>query len=206
MIQIHGQYDLADYKKAVKLNMRRGQFATWSIYLLLGLIGLMVLGGLLFTLFADSPFILPVPALLTALLFPALLGLMWFVLLPRQLSHVFKQQKDLSAPFDMTLSDTEFLLQNDFGTSRMPWNAFTKWKEDGELFLLYRSDAVFQMLPERLLRSQDEIQYVRTRLQANGVPPANQVRNALRTTMWVSFGVLLALVFVVQFVMQLLQR
>jgi hypothetical protein len=87
----------------------------------------------------------------------------------RQLTRVFTQQKDLSAPFEMTLTDQEFSMRNEFGESHLPWDSFVKWKEDKEMLLLYRSDVMFQMLPKRLLHSDGELGYVLSRLrQTNG--------------------------------------
>jgi len=88
-----------------------------------------------------------------------------FVVVPRQLSRVFTQQKDLSAPFEMNLSDQEFSMRNEFGESHLPWDSFVKWKEDKEMLLLYRSDVLFHMLPKRLLHSDDELGYVLNRLR-----------------------------------------
>src|SRR5215475_7227989 len=48
------------------------------------------------------------------------------------------------------LSDEAFELRNEFGSSRIPWKNFVKWKQNKALLLLYRSDFVFQMLPGRI--------------------------------------------------------
>ena len=48
MIQINGQYELADFKKAQALHARRGRLATWGVYYVIGLMALITgVGGVL---------------------------------------------------------------------------------------------------------------------------------------------------------------
>ena len=165
MIQINGQYELADFKKAQALHARRGRLATWGVYYVIGLMALITGVGGVLAIMGRFPWSY---VLISALVLGAFV-IVRFVVVPRQLTRVFTQQKDLSAPFEMTLTDQEFSMRNEFGASHLPWDSFVKWKEDKEMLLLYRSDVMFQMLPKRLLHSDGELGYVLSRLrQTNG--------------------------------------
>jgi len=165
MIQINGQYELADFKKAQALHARRGRLATWGVYYVIGLMALITGVGGVLAIMGRFPWSY---VLISALVLGAFV-IVRFVVVPRQLTRVFTQQKDLSAPFEMTLTDQEFSMRNEFGESHLPWDSFVKWKEDKEMLLLYRSDVMFQMLPKRLLHSDGELGYVLSRLrQTNG--------------------------------------
>jgi hypothetical protein len=165
MIQINGQYELADFKKAQALHARRGRLATWGVYYVIGLMALITGVGGVLAIMGRFPW----PYVLISVLVLGAFVIVRFVVVPRQLTRVFTQQKDLSAPFEMTLTDQEFSMRNEFGESHLPWDSFVKWKEDKEMLLLYRSDVMFQMLPKRLLHSDGELGYVLSRLrQTNG--------------------------------------
>ncbi len=169
MIKIHGQYEPSDYAKAVKLNSYHKGVTTVQ-YFIVGWIGLMLVLAVLSLLITGPSDQIFWPGILVLAL---VLGI-WLVVrrvwIPRHVARVFKQQKDLSEPFDMEITDTTFSCQNEFGTTQVPWNIFTKWKENAELFLLYRSDVLFHMLPKRLLQGEDDIRYVRAKLEDNKIP------------------------------------
>jgi hypothetical protein len=190
MVKLNGQYQLSDYQAAQKLHVQRGQWANWINYFILGLLVLMSLWNL--TLVFQDP-----SALLFVLVPLAVLGfwaLFRFWLTPVQLKRVFSQQKELHATFEMELTDEAFQVKNDYGAGSMPWKDFVKWKENRDLFLLYRSDIIFNMVPKRLFSTESEIDYVRERLKAHGVPPASKVRNPVT---WVIVAVLLIVALVV---------
>jgi hypothetical protein len=166
MIHLTGQYNLEDFKKAQALHVRGGKLSTWAGYLVIGLLAFATLLGMVMALVAQFPW--------EFVTMPALLLSVWaffqFVLIPYQLGRVFKQQKDLSAPFEIELTDEEFYFRNEFGNSRMPWGDFVKWKESADLLLLYRSNAAFHLLPKRLFTSGQEMEYVLSHLRARVTP------------------------------------
>jgi len=161
MIEISGRYELADFRKAQALHARRGKVATWSAYYVMGVMALIAVVGGVLAIMGRFPWSY---VLISALALAAVV-IVRFVVVPRQLKRIFAQQKDLSSPFEMTLTDQEFTMRNEFGESHLPWDSFVKWREDKEMLLLYRSDVVFHMLPKRLLRSDDELGYVLGRLR-----------------------------------------
>ena len=161
MIQIKGQYELADFKKAHALHARRGRLATWGLYYVIGVMAFVTVAGGVLAIMGRFPW----SNVLISALVLGLFVIVRFVLMPRQLKRIFTQQKDLSAPFEMTLTDQEFAMRNEFGESHLPWDSFVKWREDKEMLLLYRSDVIFHMVPKRLLRGDGELGYVLDRLE-----------------------------------------
>ena len=176
MVQVKGQYQLADYQAAQRLHAQGNRLARAAGYVILGVISLLALVSLFLALTGKTPW--------TGVIIPVLLPVFWvliqYVLLPRQVARVFAQQKDLSAPFEIGLDDEGFRLENQFGSSRVPWQDFAKWKQNGELLLLYRSDVAFHMLPKRFLPNPADAEFVVDRLRAHNVPHASQVRNPVQ--------------------------
>lgn len=194
-MQFHGQYELADVRAAHKLHAQQSRLTTWAGYFVIGLVAIMTALGIPFALQGRFPW--------TLLLFPAIALGVWafyrFYLLPRQLERVFEQQKDLSAPFTVDLTDTGFEWRNEFGSSRIPWGDFVKWKENQEMVLLYRSDYTYYMLPRRIFEAQGGIAYIREKLQQHNVSAANQVRHPVQTVLVVLLVLVLIVVFLFQF-------
>lgn len=195
MIQIKGQYDFADFKKAQKLHSQQSRLSTWIGYYVIGVLVLATFGGGVLAITGLLPWSIEVyPAL-----FLGVYVLFQFVVIPHQLARVFNQQKDLSAPFEMELNDHEFSLKNQFGASHLPWNNFVKWKENKDILLLYRSDIMFNLLPKRLFRNEGELQYVLEKLRQNNVPVANRVRNSFQMVAVVVLIIVAIVVLLFQF-------
>ncbi len=194
-MQFHGQYQLADVKAAHRLHSQQSRLTTWAGYVVIGFVAFMTLLGIPFAVQGRLPW--------TLLLLPAIAFGAWaffrFYLLPCQLEQAFKQQKDLSAPFTVDLTDTGFEFRNEFGNSRIPWGDFVKWKENHEMLLLYRSDYRFHMLPKRIFEAQGGIAYVREKLQQHNVRSAGQVRNRVQTVLVVALVLVVIVVFLFQF-------
>ncbi len=168
MVRIEGQYSVEDFQAAQKLHFRspRGKFVfTCSGNFLLFAV-VFLLAGFIGAAFLKLPggFFLLIPAGLAA-------GYIFFELIqrPRQVKRMFEQQKELSMPFEIEISEAGFGFQNANGTGLRPWDQFARWKEDGTLFMLYRSDIVFDMIPKRLLAG-EEAGIIRQLLAQNIVP------------------------------------
>jgi hypothetical protein len=173
MIKIQGQYTLEDVKNAQKLHQGPGGSNKIAGFLLLAL-------AVLMALFSIPSMIQMRPLAWTGFLVPIILiaGLGLYLLFwgPRQIARMFQQQKDLSAPLEIDLSEDGFGYTNQYGTGRIPWKDFAKWKEDREMFLFYRSDPMFNMLPKRFLAGEDQVRYIRDLLVQNNVPDARKIR------------------------------
>ncbi len=194
MIEFKGQYDLSDFKKAQRLHTQIGRMSARADSYLIGLLALLTIAGVVLAVMGRVPWLFTC----YLALFLGVYVLFQFVLIPRQLTRVFKQRKDLSAPFEMELTEQEFEIRNEFGVTHLPWKDFVKWKENGEMLLMYRSDTMFHLLPKRLLPKTDDIQYVLDRLQQNNVPIASKVRNPMQTTLIAIVIVTIAVVFLLQ--------
>jgi hypothetical protein len=170
MIRIHGQYTLDDFTKAQRLNLqarRKGLSGFAAILVpMAGLILVVAVMSLLARGHVDwLALVFPVALLLA-------LGINFLVMRPRQIARLFQQQKELSSPMEIELSEDGFGLTYRYGKSLVPWADFVKWKEDQHLILLYRSDALISFLPKRFLAGADEVEYVRGLLGQAGVPDA----------------------------------
>jgi hypothetical protein len=170
MIKIQAQYTLDDFKKAQDLHLRakRGTLTGFPALLVLMAVMMFVLTGLSLVTVGSVDWI--------ALLFPFLVlvvgGIQMLVSRPRQLARIFQQQKDLSSPFEIELSDETYTGTNLYGTYRIPWQDFVKWKEDRQMILLYRSDLMINFIPKRLLAGEDQVQYIHDRLAKGDVADA----------------------------------
>jgi hypothetical protein len=134
------------------------------------------------------------------LLFPAFilffLALYRFYLRPYQIARSFDQNKELSSPFEMELTEEGYSISNSYGSGRIPWKDFAKWKEDKQIILLYRTDNMFNMVPKRLLHDGTDVQYILDQLRLNNVKVAGSARNPVRTVLLVILAVLFLAVMV----------
>jgi YcxB-like protein len=94
-----------------------------------------------------------------ALFLPLAIGylpLYWYVLLPKKMRKIFRQQRALQVPVTVELSASEFKGTSSLGTFRMPLKDFHKWILSKDMILLFHSDAVLHMLPRRCFASQED--------------------------------------------------
>jgi hypothetical protein len=195
MVKIKGKYEFVDFKKAQALHARRGRLTIYLTYSVIGIMAIVTLVGIMFAISGEWPWAyVEIPALIIGAYV-----VFNFILFPSQLKRVFMQQKDLSAPFEMELTDNAFSLENELGASRLPWNTCVKWKEDRDMLLLYRSDVSFHMLPKRLLHDAGELQYIHEKIQEYKVPEAGKVRNPTQMIIVVALTVLAVIVALVSF-------
>jgi hypothetical protein len=172
MIKITGQYQLTDYLAAQHLHARQN--------LRLGAIMVILVLIFLVELALSALQALPWSLTVTAAFLVAIMALYLYVLRPAQLKRLFNQQKELSSPFEMELTDEGYGFSNAYGSGRFPWKDFAKYQEGPDIFLLYRADNLFNMLPKRLLETDVDARFVRDRLIQNGVP--TKTRNRSLTT------------------------
>ena len=92
---------------------------------------------------------------------------MRFVYIPWKARRVFRQQKSFHRSFELSRYDTGFTARDSNGQYTTPWSDFIKWKEDGRLFLLYHSDVLFHMVPERAFPSENSLSESRSLVQKN---------------------------------------
>ena len=79
----------------------------------------------------------------------------WHLWLPRRARRVFAQQRDLQLSMTIDLDDDGVrIAQGDLNHSMTPWPDVHRWrKSPGEpgLYLIYRSELIFHMIPARWL-------------------------------------------------------
>jgi YcxB-like protein len=63
--------------------------------------------------------------------------------------RLFRQQKGLHRPYDLSWTTEAITLTAEHGTSRIQWPDFHKRRETDDQFLLFLSDANFLMVPKR---------------------------------------------------------
>ncbi|HEX5475901.1 MAG TPA: YcxB family protein [Vicinamibacterales bacterium] len=63
--------------------------------------------------------------------------------------RVFRQQRGLQRPYDVSWDELGVAIRGENGQSRFPWTDFHKMRELDDQFMLFLSDAVFLMIPGR---------------------------------------------------------
>ena len=166
-MKVKGQLTWQDYLDASLLHSRpAGLTRLVLLWVAFCLVVVLVVG--IFLVFQGTfPFALLLPALTIATFF-----LLWrFVLLPRKVRHLFSQQADLRAPFEIDITEISVRFSNEFGQTDRPWDHFVNWKENARLFTIYHSDLMYSILPKRLFDGEQEIGLVRRTLsQAIALP------------------------------------
>lgn len=120
-----------------------------------------------------------------------------FVLLPRRLKNIYRQQKDLQRPFAFDWTEAGYTLESDHGNSRVPWSDVVRWREGEQVFIIYRSDVLFNLVPKRDLGAA-ELDRLRAvliqKVGAENTPPVktNMVRHLL---IWIVIALVMVFLF-----------
>ncbi len=191
MVRIQGQYTLEDYEKALQLHggyrgLKRLALVA-AVYVLFAVIFTMI-NVLSAGVWNWTSVALPLVVL------AALVGYQ-LILQPKQVRSTFRQRKDLTAPFEMTLSEDGVHVESEYGNSRLPWDLFVRYTMNPSMILLYQEQNLFRMIPMRLLGEGDK-EYVRNLLKQNNVN--SSMRNkGLSGHRWIVYAAIMALSFVV---------
>ncbi len=167
-----GKLDWNDYWNAWKLQNRH--WAPAYTFLWLFIFG--VLGLVFFSVYTNSTnrgsivdyFLWFIPALIVV----GILLLLSKWSQRKQLQMAFEQDKRLSAPFDVEISDSELRLASPVGHSNYPWNYFRKWDADDNVIVLYITDTAPVILPRRTIGAPEAVQFLKDKLTQNQVPYA----------------------------------
>lgn len=68
---------------------------------------------------------------------------------PARARKNFWQQKMLQEPYEAIITDEMFEAVSNFGTSRIPWTEFHKYKVGKDMILVYQSDRLYHMFMKR---------------------------------------------------------
>ncbi len=71
--------------------------------------------------------------------------------LPAAAKRIHAQQRDLQRAITLIADADGLRTETETGHSRTPWPDYLRWREDERVILLYRSDALFQFIPTRIL-------------------------------------------------------
>ncbi len=80
----------------------------------------------------------------------------FFVILPWRRKRLFRQHKALQRPYSLEFSAEGVIGESASSRGHTPWADYRKWKADQCTVLLYHTDAMFQMVPLRVLGSEAE--------------------------------------------------
>ncbi|KAA3643040.1 MAG: YcxB family protein [Chloroflexi bacterium] len=189
-MKIKGQLNWQDYRSAQRLHA--SPFKK-SNPIITGFGIVLAIGAVLTLLLANDQ---GLEILLYGLIFGAgsyILGRIIFI--PNRAKRIFKQQKELQAPIEMEFTESAFSAVNEFGASSHPWNTFTRWLENKDVFLLYHSDTLYSIIPKRMLTT-EQSDLVRQYLKEN-IQETSQ-RSRLGCIIWavlLLFAVMVFLVF-----------
>ena len=166
-MKLKGQLQWTDYLNSQLLHMQRSKLERIIINVLLLVFVFVTIGGLLFVAIGQSE--LQISSFIPMILIVAIFPLYRYVMLPRRVKQIFIQQKELSSPFEIEITDVGMNFSNEYGNSTRPWRNFTKWKENKELLVLYHSDVMFSIIPKRIFSDSQQLDTIKNLLEKNKV-------------------------------------
>lgn len=114
------------------------------------------------------PLIGGLPLLFIVLFFALQLGI-HFLWLPRFTRRVYAQQADIRLPFSQDWDDDHLTTVNANGTGTYKWADFHAWHRTEDILLIYRSEALFHIIPLSGEADQCAAEDIVALLQAAGV-------------------------------------
>ncbi len=106
-------------------------------------------------------------------------ALLLFVVAPISARIAYRQQKSLQRPFSFSWTESGFTtVRPPDSTSLMPWSDYRKWLEGKNLFLLYHSNRLYQLVPKRAFADEESVASFREGLRSRIAPRPGRVRSA----------------------------
>lgn len=84
------------------------------------------------------------------------------MLQPRAWRRIFAQQKAMHEEFTYRADDSGLYVSTPLGQAHRPWANFLRYRENDDLFLLYHSDVMFELLPKRWFADDTALNAFRT--------------------------------------------
>lgn len=82
------------------------------------------------------------------------------VYVPWKARKVYEQQKSLRESAEFSWSSAGMSVRAETASSTTPWSNYTRWRENKDVFNLYHSDLIFQIVPKRaFLSSESELEF-----------------------------------------------
>jgi hypothetical protein len=79
------------------------------------------------------------------------------VMLPLRARRIFRQQRSMQEPFEVSYDGDGVRWESAVTTRRLPWHYYVRWAEDARYFLLYQSDWTLEVLPKRFFGGDEQI-------------------------------------------------
>lgn len=79
------------------------------------------------------------------------------IILKYKCAKIYRQQKNLHIPYQFSWDNDGIYMKNEMAEGRMKWTDFTKHKENKTLFLLYHSDALFNIVPKSAFTNEQQL-------------------------------------------------
>lgn len=162
---IHFQFTLDDYRKAFRAHLRKGASAStrWALKLFLVIGVILLLAGILLLVTGQRA--------LNVVLVPFLLGAFWIwygLGAAYQLSakKQFVKSPALREPRSVEFSDSGVKTDAGVASSQVSWQAYIRYVESKDTFLIYTSPACFVIIPKRVLQP-EQITELRRLLQTH---------------------------------------
>jgi len=86
------------------------------------------------------------------------------VFLPLRARRIFRQQRSMQEPFEVSYDVDGVRWESAVTTRRLPWHYYVRWAEDDRYFLLYQSDWTLEIIPKRFFESEEQVSVFRTLL------------------------------------------
>ena len=175
MITIEGQYNDTDFKAAVQLHFRTR--------LIITVLWLAVAAASVLVVIASIP---RSPTWISGIITSVVLVVTFlqrYVLAPRQTLSAFRKNKALSSRLKMEIDESYFSQDNDFGSGKLTWDLFTKWKADEKIALLYQSSSLIYIVPFRLIPSERDRQALKDILESK--IKRNTAKSGRTKTFWI---------------------
>lgn len=91
-----------------------------------------------------------------------------FIFLPIRCRRIYRQQKALHSETEISWNEETIEFKHEMGNTKMKWSNYAKYREDKNLFLLYQSDVIFNMIPKSSFSSEEQMREFRSHFSAIG--------------------------------------
>jgi hypothetical protein len=156
MIRVEGTITEKEHAAAQRLHQKPRPAFAWAGILLL-IVALVVLWLAFFGPYSHKAAVAPW-AILAFLIY---LLLHWAVVLPLKWRRIYKQQQSLHRPFSLEITDDGISGESENLQGATPWSDYVRWKEGNGVFLLYWSDVLFQIIPFRFFKDDEQMREFR---------------------------------------------
>jgi len=161
MNSLHGQLTDDDYLAALILARRHNK--TFMIVRT----GLWSLIGVLAVVYSVVSFQNPRFAM-QLLVLAAVAGVLLLerhVFLRLRARRIFRQQRSMQEPFEVSCDADGVRWESAVTTRRLPWHYYVRWAENDRYFVLHQSDWTLEIIPKRFFEGEEEICAFRTLLR-----------------------------------------